>query len=86
MWDHIKMAHASSLNFNAKDDFSFEVVSSFKDPMSRQITEATMIQMALGRGTLPKGRESKIPVISLNRKNESFLQIKHFMTSDNIAD
>ena len=56
MWDHIQMAHPWSLNGNAKDDFSFEVIKSFKDPMSRQITEAATIQMALGRGTLPKGR------------------------------
>ena len=86
MWDHIQMTHPSSLNGNAKDDFSWEVLSSFKDHMTRQITEAVLIQTALGKGTLLKGRESKIPILSLNRKNEYFLQRKRFLTSDNITD
>ena len=86
MWDHIQMTHPSSLNGNVTDEFSWEVISTFKDPMTRQITEAVVIQTALGKGTLLKGRESEIPIVSLNRKNEYFLQRKRFMTSDNIAD
>ena len=74
MWDHLRMAHGPNPSINPQNDFSFSVISSFKDPMTRQITEAVQIQMALGSGTYQGGKNSKLPVISLNRKTEYFSQ------------
>ena len=78
MWDHLKSTHGSLTNKNPHEDFSFDVISSHKDPMTRQIMEAVRIQKALGNGTHVGHKGSKHSIISLNRKNEYFMQRKRF--------
>ena len=78
MWDHIKSSHCSHTNPNPQEDFSFNVISTHKDPMTRQIMEAVRIQMALCNGTHIDQKGSELSIISLNRKNEFFTQRKRF--------
>ena len=76
MWDHLKSSHGSRTNPNPQEDFSFEMISSHKDPMTRPIMEAVRIQLALSNRTHIDHKGSKLSIISLNRKNEFFTQRK----------
>ena len=71
MWDHHVSQHGPHIPIDPQD-YSFKVLSTFKDPMTRQIQEASRIQLALEGGLHIDSKGSKIPVVSLNRKNEYF--------------
>ena len=70
MWDHNKEDH-SNLDMT-KNDFQFDIISKFKDPMTRQVDEADRIQhsMSMGVHTNKTGKIKNIK--SLNRKFEYF--------------
>ena len=72
MMDHVWETHPDlDREVDPITDFGFSVLSTHRDPLSRQTTEAVRIQEALeyGSHTGPKG---SIPVSSLNRKGEYF--------------
>ena len=50
----------------------FSVLSTFRDPMSKQLMEAVKIQRAQDRGTFLAKGEEVIQVLSLNKKYEQF--------------
>ena len=72
IWDHVQAAHSGDLEFNPEKDFKFKVLGAYRDPMSRQITEAVKIQRAQDRHTFQAQGGEEIQVISLNRKYEHF--------------
>ena len=53
-------------------DFKFSVISSHKDPLSRQTSEAVRILQATEKRTFSGARNAEILVKSLNRKMEHF--------------
>ena len=76
IWDHNRDRHGDR---DLKvEDFQFEILNSFTDPMTRQVEEAVRIQRALASGLhIDKtGKSHKIQ--SLNRKNEYFKARKIF--------
>ena len=48
MWDHKRENHLD-LDMTSSD-FQFDIVNSFKDPMTRQVEEAVRIQHSLALG------------------------------------
>ena len=71
--DHVDDAHADiKEEFNPLKDIKWNVRSSHRDPLSRQTTEAVLIQEATENKTLTKGGGGEIQVTSLNRKGEFF--------------
>ena len=72
IWDHFTARHKGDQTYNPEKDIKFSVLSTFRDPMSRQLMEAVKIQRAQDRGTfLAQGKEV-VQVFSLNRKYEHF--------------
>ena len=74
MWDHNVAAHGGDLNMDPMKDFQFSVISTYKDPLTRQVTEAVKIQRAMDTKTFQAGGEV-IQVIPLNRRSEHFAPI-----------
>ena len=72
MWDHIRAAHSGDQDVNPEKDFNFKVLGAFKDPMTRQITEAVKIQRVLNHNTFQAPGGEEVQVLSLNRKYEHF--------------
>ena len=59
IWDHIVETHGGDLDLKPKRDFNFSVLATFKDPLTRQITEAVKIKSF---GTCPgswRGKQYK---------------------------
>ena len=72
MWDHMKAKHPGEKTTD-NDHFKFEVVTGFRDPLTRQITEAIRIGQARDDRIFYNNKgESKI-IMTLNRKSEVFL-------------
>ena len=46
MWDHITAVHGGDRDVNPEEVFKFKVIAAFKDPLTRQVTEAVKIQRA----------------------------------------
>ena len=70
--DHLEKNHPGSQHwFNPLKDISWKVKSSHRDPLTRQTTEAVLIQEAMETGFIPE-REGAVQVNSLNRKGEYF--------------
>ena len=81
MWDHYSETHGGSTTptlVDPKAHFSFRMISCFRDPMSRQLSEASRIQSGLNRGKFLNKEDKWEPIISLNRKNEFFRARKRF--------
>ena len=55
MADHLSELHPELLSGDGRDVFEFRVLSSHRDPLSRQTTEAVRIQQALEEGKLYLG-------------------------------
>ena len=72
IWDHFNTRHKGDTEYNPEKDMKFTVLSSFRDPMTRQLMEAVKIQRAQDRGTFLAKGEEVVQVISLNRKYEHF--------------
>ena len=56
---------------NPEDIVRFSILSSHKDPFTRQTVEAVRINEALDRGELQIGKKTE-KITSLNRKGEFF--------------
>ena len=72
MWDHAKHQHPDDANIDPDQDFRFEVFSTFKDPLTRQLTEAVMINRAAEHKTQTDKKHKEIRVNPLNRRYECF--------------
>ena len=77
MFDHITEKH-KNIKIDKLTDFKFEVVEGFRDPLTRQITEAVRIgQGQNGIFYNPKGEGQNI--YNLNRKSKVFAPRERFM-------
>ena len=63
--------HQGSSAIHPETDFAFTVVTSFKEPLTRQIVETVKIQRALDHGTF-ESLMGNIAINSLNRRSEHF--------------
>ena len=64
--------HGGDPDMKPERDFNFSVLATFKDPLTRQITEAVKIKRALEHKTFQAPGGEAVQVISLNRKSEHF--------------
>ena len=81
MWDHHSVIHGSDYPVNS-DNFQFETLKTFKDPLTRQIEEANRIKLALNNNKHEDITGSQIPIVSLNRKHEYFQSRQRYYTQD----
>ena len=71
--DHVDSTHDDiKKDFNPLKDIKWNIRSSHRDPMSRQTTEAVLIQEATENNSLTKIGGEVIQIKSLNRKGEFF--------------
>ena len=70
--DHHRSKHHQEKPPDPETDYRFELLSKHKDPMSRQVEEACRISQTLERQTITTTSWERIPILSLNRKGESF--------------
>ena len=80
MWDHRVAKHDGDVNIDPDTDFKFEVVSGYRDPLSRQIAEAVMINQAMKTNILTLSKGAEVQVKSLNRKYEGFAPRERIIT------
>ena len=67
--DHVEEHHPQVKDeFNPLTDIKWSVRSTHRDPLTRQTTEAVLIQEATETGTLTKGGGKVVHVTSMNRK------------------
>ena len=76
MWDHIVSSHGGNLNINPQDDIKFTVITTYRDPLTRQIAEAAKIQRAMDTNTFQSQGGDVIKVNSMNRKSEHFAPLQ----------
>ena len=76
MMDHSRTFHGGHQDF--KKDFLIKVISTHRDPLTRQTTEAVRIQMALGSGIHTNTKWKETPITSLNRKGEFFAPVERW--------
>lgn len=76
MWDHSSLVHGGVRDYY--NDYKFKPLSSHRDPLSRQITEAVRISKAINSGVHMNDRYEEIPVLSLNRKGECFAPLERW--------
>ena len=74
MWDHNRDNHSGQ--DISTEDFHFDILNTFTDPMTRQIEEAVRIQRSLSSGINIDRTGKSHKVNSLNRKNEHFCAMK----------
>ena len=70
MWDHNRDNHSDQ--DMSTEDFQFDILNTFTDPMTRQIEEAIRIQRSSSSGLHIERTGKSHKVKSLNRKNEHF--------------
>ena len=75
MWDHVQEVHGGEEDMDP-ENFRFSVISSFKDPLTRQLTEAVKIKRALDSGSFQSQGGDIIQVHSMNRKAEYFAPLE----------
>ena len=73
MWDHA-LTHGGIQNLET--DYNFGVVCSYRDPFTRQVSEATRIQKAINSGVHYDTGGREVKMISLNRKVNISHQLK----------
>ena len=59
-------------------DFKFEVIDTFRDPLSRQITEAVRIKQAIRSNIFQNNKGKTQKIVNLNRKMEVFVPRERF--------
>ena len=80
MWDHHCTYHGGGPEVD-RGDYRFDIIDHCRDPMTRQHTEATRIQMELeGKHTDRHGNYRT--VISINRKHEYFAPNRRKFSED----
>ena len=75
MFDHMDDKHPDS-NMDPDKDFKFTIIDTFRDPLSRQVSEAVRIKAAVEKGIFIDFRNKKHIVNSLNRRLEHFAPIE----------
>ena len=75
MWDH-SQSHGGIEDIET--DYNFEVISNYRDPFTRQVSEAIRIQRAIENGIHTKKNNKEVQVFSLNRKGEYFSPIERW--------
>ena len=68
--------HGGGQDLDPERDIKFSILSSFKDPLTRQVTEAVKIQRALDTCTFLAGGGEVRQIASMNRKYEHFAPIQ----------
>ena len=76
MWDHSHGIHGGPMDL--ENDYEFQVLSSHRDPLTRQTTEAIRIQKALQQGIHISRNGEPVQIISLNRKGEHFAPMERW--------
>ena len=71
MWDHTSKDHNGCIGEDPALDYKFSVVSSHKDALERQITEAIRIEKSFN-GAVPTNKGKPALTKCLNRKAEHF--------------
>ena len=77
MWDHKLDKHADN-TIDVETDFKFEVIDTFRDPLSRQITEAVRIKQAMRSNIFQNNKGETQKIVNLNRKMEVFAPRERF--------
>ena len=75
MWDH-SQTHGGIQD--VQTDYNFGVITSYRDPFTRQVAEAVRIQKAIDRGIHFDTGGREVQIISLNRKGEYFSPIERW--------
>ena len=82
MWDH-KTEYHSDKDIDPIDDYRFEVVECYRDPLSRQITEAIRIKQGLGESKFYDKNGKIHEIKDMNRKFEAFAPRERFERGHN---
>ena len=77
MWDYRLDKHADN-TIDVKTNFKFEVIDTFRDPLSRQITEAVRIKQAMKSNIFQNNKGETYQIVNLNRKMEVFAPRERF--------
>ena len=78
MWKHMKREHNELLgegSFDPRESFRFKLTGSYRDPLTRQLTEMIRIRMANNRGFIVGEKGVKYRQIigcCMNFKEENF--------------
>ena len=78
MADHYWDYHRNESLPDPDKDYSFQVIGTHRDPLSRQLEEAIRINKALDTGILIDRRNEESKVKSLNRRGETFAAYKRW--------
>ena len=70
--DHAEESHGGLTGLDPDKDIRFIKGKTHRDPLSRQIEEATLISWGLERGLELGAKKDPEPVVCLNRKEEAF--------------
>ena len=87
MWDHVEEVHQGVISQDPAHDFNFQLMGSFKDPLSRQLDESVRIAMVYNYGKVVGDRWPGRTVL-LNRKDEHYqprMVLPSFGTLGNIV-
>ena len=71
MWDHTLEVHQGVISQDMANDYTFKVVGSFGDPLSRQLDESVRIGMVMNMGGV-LGDTGGGRSVLLNRKDEHY--------------
>ena len=82
MWDHSTGTHGGPSS-NLEEDYHFTLINTFRDPMTRQISEAVRINRALEAKLHTTARHKDVPIKSLNRKGECFAPMERWEEQTN---
>ena len=76
MYDHYTDKHnQEGIPLDPETDYSFHVVRTHRDAMSRQIEEAIRIKQAVECGTMTDRNNLDSTIVTLNRKGEYFAPV-----------
>ena len=79
MLDLIRSSHPTVSWKESDSMFQFDLLSSHRDPLTRQTYEAVRIQQAFETGTITVG-ESDLQVRTMNRRGEHFAPRERWIT------
>ena len=78
MFDHKMDKHRDSV-IDKEMDFKFDVIENFRDPLTRQTSEAVRISMARENKIFYNNKGESRFIFSLNRKSEVFAPRERFL-------
>ena len=71
-WDHQRMVHGADSPMDPQTDYGFTIIHRHRDALTRQLTEAVMIEEAINNKIIYDFEGNPKPVNSINRKQEYF--------------